>query len=176
MQRDHGQPDPDLTRWCREACNALGLADLADNVRVFWNPRMRTAAGRAFWPGRVIELNPVLRSFDEAEADRTLRHELAHLIAYHRAGRRRIQPHGAEWRAACAQLGIAGEKACHDLPVARRRQQRRHAYVCTGCFKVTHRVRPFRRAVACYDCCRAHAGGRYDARFRLVPVRQPGAV
>lgn len=165
-----GIPDDALTRWCADACAALGLYGLADNVRVRWNPRMRTSAGRAFWPARVIELNPLLKAFAHEEIDRTLKHELAHLIAYQRAGRRRILPHGAEWRTACAQLGIPGEKACHSLPLPRRRQHRRLHYACPACLRVIQRVRPFPRRVACADCCRRHAGGRFDKRFILAPM------
>lgn len=150
---------------------ALHHHALAVDVRVHWNPRMRTAAGRAFWPSKIIELNPVLKQFSEAETDRTLKHELAHLIAYERAGRRRIAPHGAEWMQACADLGIPGERACHNLPVQRRKLTRKHAYVCTQCFSVIHRVRPLQRNVACAPCCRRFNHGRYDSRFRLIQLQ-----
>jgi len=175
MSRDRGDADDALTAECRRLCHGLDHAALADVVRVFWNPRMRTAAGRAFWPAKVIELNPVLHGFGAAEIDRTLKHELAHLLAYERAGRRRIAPHGVEWMLACGQLGISGESACHKLPLERRRMERRYAYVCTHCFAVLRRARPLKRAVACAPCCRQHNGGRYDARFRLVPIKKPPA-
>jgi len=173
--RDSGIIDPSLTEKCRSLCISLGCVALSPDVRVFWNRRMRTAAGRAFWPAKIIELNPTLRQFPEEETDRTLKHELAHLIAYHRAGRRRIAPHGHEWMRACAELGIPGERACHTLPIERRRLDRKHAYVCTQCFAVLHRVRPLKRAVACAPCCRQFNHGRYDPRFRLVPIKKPPA-
>ncbi len=173
--RDHGTGDPDLTDVCRQLCISLGHRALADAVCVFWNPRMRTAAGRAFWPARVIELNPILHQFPKHETGRTLKHELAHLIAYERAGRRHIAPHGSEWLQACDELGIPGERACHTLPLQRRKMERKHAYVCTQCFTVLHRVRPLKRAVACSACCRQFNRGRYDARFRLVPIKKPPA-
>lgn len=172
---ESGTEDSDLTGECHRLCLALGHPSLADTVRVFWNPRMRTAAGRAFWPARVIELNPVLHEFEEEETSRTLKHELAHLIAYERAGRRRIAPHGPEWMQACTELGIPGERSCHTLPLKRRRIERKHAYVCTQCFAVLHRVRPLKRAVACSACCRKFNHGRYDPRFRLVPIKKPPA-
>ncbi|MFZ9937404.1 MAG: hypothetical protein ACO3JG_10165, partial [Luteolibacter sp.] len=58
-----GSPGADggLTEWCREAAAGLGLPELARKVRVSWNPRMQTTAGRAWWPDRTIELNPKLR-------------------------------------------------------------------------------------------------------------------
>jgi predicted SprT family Zn-dependent metalloprotease len=160
--------DPALTAWCSEASRSLGLAELARKVRVSWNPRMRTTAGRAWWPDRSIELNPKLRDCDPDEIWRTLKHELAHLAAYERAGRRKIDPHGPEWRAACADLGIAGERPYHNLPFERRRMERKHAYVCAHCRAVIRRVRPLKNSVACYDCCRKFNGGVYHVRFRLL--------
>jgi len=173
--RDSGMMDPSLTERCRWLCMAIGCDSLSASILVFWNRRMRTAAGRAFWPAKIIELNPVLSQFPAEETDRTLKHELAHLIAYERAGRRRIAPHGAEWVRACAELGIPGERACHTLPLKRRRLERRHAYVCTQCFAVLHRVRPLKRAVACAPCCRKFNNGHYDARFRLIAIKKPPA-
>ncbi len=173
--RRQGAEDADLTLTCRRNCLALGHPGLADAVRVFWNPRMRTSAGRAFWPSRVIELNPKLRGVGDAEIDRTLRHELAHLVAYERAGRRRIRPHGPEWAAACAELGIPGERACHTLPFQRSRRERKFAYLCTRCFAVVRRVRALDPSAVCAACCRQYNGGRYDPRFRLVAIKKPSA-
>jgi predicted SprT family Zn-dependent metalloprotease len=137
---------------------------------------MRTTAGRAHYEAMRIELNPGLINLPgidgHAEVDRTLRHELAHLVAYLRAGGRRIDPHGAEWRRACSDLGIPGESRCHSLPFAARQIERKYLYLCPACGVEVPRVRKFRRPVACYSCCRKHSGGRYDDRFRLKAVNQ----
>ncbi|MHA3775095.1 SprT family zinc-dependent metalloprotease [Verrucomicrobiota bacterium sgz303538] len=133
---------------------------------------MRSTAGLAY-PGKaLVVMNPRLREFGDAEIDRTLRHELAHLLAHHRAGRRRIAPHGPEWRRACRDLGLADEKRCHDLPLPRRSMTRQHAYQCPSCALIVRRVRPIKRKSACLTCCRAHSGGRYDDRFRLVKISE----
>jgi predicted SprT family Zn-dependent metalloprotease len=161
-------PDAELGEWCAEVLRGFGLARLARKVAVCWNPRMRTSAGRARWPEGRIDLNPRLRGVGEKEVRRTLRHELAHLIAYERAGRRRILPHGPEWRQACEDLGIAGEPVCHRLPFEVRRLRRRFAYKCPHCGEEFHRVRRFRHTVACWPCCRRFNGGKFDPRFRLV--------
>ena len=160
--------DGGLTAWCAQASNDLALAELGRKVRVCWNPRMQTTAGRAWWPDRLIELNPKLKDCEPEELWRTLKHELAHLIAYERCGRRRIDPHGPEWANACVDLGIAGERPFHTLPFKRRQMKRKHAYVCPNCLATIHRVKPIQRAVACYDCCRKFSGGAYHDRFRLV--------
>ncbi|MDE0836076.1 MAG: SprT family zinc-dependent metalloprotease [Akkermansiaceae bacterium] len=160
--------DSELTAWCQETAETLGMPELAKKVRVCWNPRMRTTAGRAWWPDRKIELNPKIRKIAEEEIWRTLKHEFAHLIAYERCGRRRSAPHGPEWRAACAEIGIPGETTTHSLPLEGRKMKRNHSYACPSCLVVTTRVRPFRRAIACYPCCRKFNDGQYHDRFRLI--------
>jgi predicted SprT family Zn-dependent metalloprotease len=162
------QHDPGMTSWCQEMAKSFGHAELARKVSVSWNLRMRTTAGRAWWPARTIELNSKLKEFSDEEIWRTLKHEFAHLLAYERHGRKRIEPHGAEWKAACADLGIAGESTYHSLPLKGRKMKRKHSYACPSCLAVVARVRPIRRAVACYSCCKKHNGGLYHDRYRLI--------
>ena len=162
--------DTVLTAQARELLRELNCAGLVARVTVRWNSRMRTTAGLANYQHSLVTLNPKLAQFD-AEINTTLRHELAHLLAHHRAGRRRIAPHGAEWKQACRDLGLPDEKRCHDLPLPRRKVAPKHIYQCPGCRIDIHRVKPFRRKVACLACCRAHSRGRYDDKFRLVKTK-----
>lgn len=162
-------PDAALEAQARGWLHALEMPGGARLLTVTWNARLRSTAGYARYPSWAIELNPRLAEF-EGQVERTLKHELAHLIAYHRAGRRRIEPHGREWRAACADLGIPDEKACHRLPLPRNAVERKLTYACPACQTTVPRVRKFRRPTACLTCCNRHAGGRYDGRFRLVLV------
>jgi predicted SprT family Zn-dependent metalloprotease len=159
--------DAELEAQTREWLLALELPGGAKLVTVTWNARLRSTAGYARYPKWEIELNPRLQEF-EGQVERTLKHELAHLIAYHRSGRHRIEPHGREWRQACADLGIAGEKAHHRLPLPRNTVERKLTYACPACQTVVQRARKFRRPTACLHCCNRHAGGRYEGRFRLV--------
>ncbi len=155
-----------LLQTARELLRALGAARIATELCVEWNSRLKTTAGRADYRRKLISLNP--RLFEHPlEIDRTLRHELAHILAQFRAGRRRILPHGDEWRTACRDLAIADEKRCHSLPFPASARARRYLYKCPNCQCDFHRVRRIRRAVACLACCRAHNGGEFDARFRL---------
>jgi SprT protein len=162
---------PDLEETARTLLRGIGCVKLAAEVQVRWHSRLRTTAGQAYYAKSLVRMNPKLMQFGMEEVDKTLRHELAHLVARFRAGRKRIAPHGAEWRQACRELGLADEKRCHDLPLPRTKQRPRHRYHCPNCRRDYDRVRPFRRAVACLECCRAHAHGRYDERYRLVKVR-----
>jgi len=162
---------PDLEKAARELLRGIGCDKLAEEVKVRWHTRLRTTAGQAYYAKCLVRMNPKLMQFGMEEVDKTLRHELAHLVARARAKRRRIAPHGAEWRHACRELGLPDEKRCHDLPWPRAQQRTRHKYRCPNCRKEYDRVRPFRRAVACLECCRTHSRGTYNERFRLVKVR-----
>ncbi len=163
--------DAALQTQARDLLHSLGLTTLAPRVRVEWNPRMRTAAGRADFHRGLISLNPRLRDYGAEEIDRTLRHELAHLVAHARAGRRRISPHGPEWRRACRDLGIGDEQRCHTLPFPAQTRARRFLYRCPKCGLEIPRVRRIRRSVACLACCRRFNRGAYDRRYRLELVR-----
>lgn len=159
--------DPNLESTAREILRAAGAEPIAALVRVEWNPRLRSCAGRAFFREKLVSLNPRLRRHSVAEIDRTLRHELAHLLAQYRTGRRRILPHGPEWRMACRDLGIGDEKRCHNLPFPVRPRAPRFVYKCPNCSLGFPRVRPIKRALACLACCRIHNRGKFSAKFRL---------
>ncbi|NWK56367.1 SprT-like domain-containing protein [Verrucomicrobiaceae bacterium N1E253] len=160
--------DRGLTAQCAESLLCLGLDGVAAVVEVQWNSRMRTTAGRAFWPDARIELNPKLEQLAPDEVQRTLLHELAHLVAYARAGRKRISAHGVEWQLACAQLGIPGERATHSLPLPGRTMARKWRYECPACGEGFDRVRRLKRWAGCYACCKQHNGGYYHRKFRLL--------
>src|SRR5262249_2444802 len=91
----------DLETKAQQILCSLGPKRIATLLGVEWNSRLKTAAGRADYREKLISLNPKLVEHP-AEVDRTLRHELAHILAQFRAkSRRRIAPHGAEWQQAC---------------------------------------------------------------------------
>ena len=162
--------DVDLERKARELLRISGAGRIATEIRVEWNPRLKTCAGRADYRSRLISLNPLL-IHHPAEIDRTFRHELAHILAQFRAGHRRMLPHGIEWQQACRDLGVADEKRCHNLPFPASERARPYLYKCQNCKRDFPRVRRIKGAVACLACCRAHNGGEFDARFRLRLVK-----
>ncbi|MCF7729519.1 MAG: SprT-like domain-containing protein [Chthoniobacterales bacterium] len=65
---------------------------LAERVRVYWNPRLKTTAGLALYHLDEVALNPALRTISEAEIEKTLRHELAHLLARERSRKKKDCP------------------------------------------------------------------------------------
>ncbi len=163
--------DAVLTETARRLVRGLrGHRELAEKVRVLWNPRLQTTAGTANVKTWVIEINPKLREHGGVVVQRILRHELAHLVSAFRHGRKRIDAHGPEWRQACADLGIPGESRCHNLPLKGRVVRPKFAYRCTHCGHLLKRVKPLHRRSACYECCKAHNGGAYDERFRYVRI------
>jgi len=140
-------------------------------VRVYWNPRLQTTIGLAHCASKTITLNPKLKKLFPEETDRTLRHELAHLLVQHRyPHRRKIKAHGEEWKQACADLGIPNETRCHSLPLPRRKVTRRFFYECPACKTRLKRVRPIKKKLACIKCCKRVHGGKYHDLFRFVPV------
>lgn len=161
--------DPFLEEQARSFLHPLA-PKLSPLVIVGWNLRMRTTAGVAIASRWEVWLNPSLREISEAEVEKTLLHELAHLLAQYRHGRRRLAPHGPEWRQACIDLGIPDEKRTHQLPFVGRRMKRRYRLHCPGCGESHSRVRRPRRRLACLTCCRTHNDGRYDDRFRFQVI------
>jgi len=166
----------ELQNRARSLLRRLNAGILTNRVQVEWNERMRTTVGRADFRRYLISLNPALQEFGPAEIDRTLRHELAHLLAHFRFGKRRIEPHGREWRNACCDLGISGERAGHTLPLVGRSLPHRFIYHCQNCQGHFPRVRRIRRATACLACCRKFSGGNYDERFRLRLVKRSSSA
>ncbi len=164
--------DPELTRLAAELLRGMGCEEVATRVAVCWNPRLTSTAGLAKPAQNLVVLNPHLRDFPD-EVDRTLRHEVAHLVVSAKARGRRVAAHGPEWRGACALLGIPGESRCHTLPLPRREVKRPHVYRCPRCdfeLRRTRAIKP-RTRLACQVCCKKHAGGRFDGRFEFVKVR-----
>jgi SprT protein len=171
LQLPAGQ-DIQLEQQARELLMAHGASRIASEVRVEWNPRLKSCAGRADYKTKLVSLNPLLVHHGPNEIHRTFLHELAHLLAQFRARRKRIPPHGDEWRRACHDLGIGDEKRCHNLPLPVRQTVRRYRYRCPNCQRDFPRVRAIRRPMACLACCRAHNRGRFDKRFRLRLVER----
>ncbi|NBZ96339.1 MAG: hypothetical protein EBR40_07945 [Proteobacteria bacterium] len=167
VSRGFRRRDPLLEEKVRKALQNLD-PPLGALVTAGWNSRMRTTAGVAILGCNQIWLHPGLREVSEEEVDRTLLHELAHLLARHRHPHRRIEPHGEEWRVACRDLGIPGESRTHRLPFQARRMKRHFILRCPVCGRHHERVRRPRRPLACLHCCLTHNGGLYDEKFRFV--------
>jgi predicted SprT family Zn-dependent metalloprotease len=144
-------------------------------VVIYWNSRLQTTAGLALHHHHRICLNPLLLKITDGahHVQNTMRHELAHLLAQHRVGKKRIQSHGLEWKLACKDLGIEGEPRCHSIPeliVAQKKQKINFYYYCPNCTTCLERVRRPKKKFACLKCCKQHNGGKYHDNYRFRPI------
>lgn len=91
---------------------------------------LRVTAGQAFLDRNLICLSSIL-IHDEARLIETLVHEYAHLLAYHRHGRKGAN-HGPLWQQAMADLGAKPEVR-HRYTVERNQRRRAVIYRCAKC-------------------------------------------
>jgi len=167
----------------RRAVELFGLWRVADaSVRVVWNDRLTTTAGRAFLQLGQIELNPRLLQRAATQVEPVLIHEAAHLAA-HRLFGANIPPHGRHWR---SLMRLAGQPPAvtHDIPVqGLRRQRRRFLYLrlCEACGD--RQIAAVLRYGRCHGCNRRDgylvlkapataAGQRALAALPAVEVRE----
>ena len=97
--------------------------------RLEWSTRMRRLLGRAYPGENTIRLSAWL---DETQAQDTLRHEVAHIVA----GVRRGAPHGRRWREWAVRLGVeprATARAGPSNAPERTDNRRLWGLECMGC-------------------------------------------
>lgn len=133
-----------------------------------WNARLRTSAGRFIPGGRhfftakppVIEIARYL--LEEPNAQELVRDTLGHeMIHYWLWMRRRPYGHTPEFSQKMKAMGVS---RYNSVP---RRRPPKYLYHCTQCLKVFP-SRKRKGSIACLDCCRKYARGKYDVRFKLV--------
>jgi len=107
---------------------------------------------------RCIRYHPALFSLDPSHhLEHTVPHEVAHYVT-DLLHRRRVRPHGQEWRAVMTALGAVpratGDYSLEGIPL---RRERRHSYRC-GCgehlltARRHHRVQRGRMVYVCRRC------------------------
>ena len=132
-----------------------------------WNSRLRSSAGR-FIPGRrkffkqeppTIELASYL--LEEQQARDLIYDTLAHeMIHYWLWVRRKPYGHSAEFYTKMREMGVS---RYNTVP---RTRPFRYVYQCGGCRKEFPTKRRL-GVLACSDCCKKHAAGKFDSRFTL---------
>ena len=133
-----------------------------------WNSRLRSSAGR-FIPGsrKFLRVYPprieiALYLNEEEKASQliydTMGHEMIHLWLW---VRRRPYGHTPDFLFKMEEMGVS---RYNSVP---RTRSFKYIYQCSACLK-SFPSRKRLGTLACSLCCEKHAGGRYDARFKLV--------
>lgn len=161
---------PDLLKFFEET-NQKHFDGFLEPPVLRWNSRLRSSAGR-FVPGSrkyfkqlppAIEIASYLK--DEKDAEALIRDTMAHeMIHYWLWVRKRPYGHNAEFLERMKLMGVSRYN-----PVPRTRPYR-YIYACGSC----QREFPARKklgVLACANCCKNHAQGKFDARFKLVLAR-----
>ena len=158
--------DPDLPASYRDRITAWGMQwgipDLPLRVTVCYSNRLRRSLGRSTPATGAIRLNPALAHVPVSLLEEVLCHEVAHVAARLRFGRR-FQPHGPQWASLVHAAGFqpAARLATARLPNGFRHGAepavlfRHHCPVC-GVHRTARRaVRQWR----CRACLEAGLGG-----------------
>src|SRR5690606_11260347 len=90
------------------------------------------------------------------------RHEIAHAIDFEMRGRSGHDRHWKQWARRCGADPTRVHEG-EELALA----PSHYVGICPGCGKQHAFYRKPKRIHACPDCCHAHNGGGYAARFRL---------
>ena len=137
-----------VTNRCGDVWN---FPELAQQVRLGYNPRLRSTLGRALLDEARVELNTRLLREHPAHLIPTFVHELAHVAVYLRYGN--VAPHGIQFRTLMSTLALPAA-ATHNLPTGHlRRKRRRYLYLhrCSDC-SYSFVARSIRRGYYCIAC------------------------
>lgn len=137
-----------------------------------WRGQINYRAKKFFGQARVYEKVIVLCSWaiDHCTLDRvidTIQHEIAHALEWERY---RTAGHGWRWKMICRETGADPSPTHHisDEVRASLAKESKYTGTCPNCGRTADFHRKLKRAKACGPCCKKHAYGRYDARFKYV--------
>jgi predicted SprT family Zn-dependent metalloprotease len=137
---------PALKLIVRSYLRRLGEEHRTRQVQVTFNPRLRTAIGRAEPSRRRIYLNPWLLDRYPRELVPTVVHELCHVVAGLREG------HGPRWKKLMDRCGLPAE-VVHDLDTSdleiRRRTWRWNCVNCGEDYRRKSRAAKYYRCGQC---------------------------
>lgn len=136
---------------------------LPSDYQIRFNRYLRRLTGRITYSMRLIEISLYhFRQYGYDDAVATLEHEMLHLYL-HRLGK--PSGHNNLFKQVAEALGI---RVFHSNPYPRNAPPRhRWLFECPSCGRMVFRRRLHGQLLACGVCCREHAQGAWDDRFRL---------
>lgn len=124
--------DKEINSWIEQTLIKVGMPDL--KIKWTWNKR-HFDMGLAFYGEYRVEFSlPLWEKASPADRYETVVHEICHITADHRYGRRCI--HGPEWIAEMQRAGFPNPQRCHKVETKQHKQQTRIKASC-GCGAVT---------------------------------------
>lgn len=159
--------------WCGSILGTLACLwrspGLLDHVRILPSSRMIHALARAFPATGLIRINKRVLEFGSEEQIREiLTHEAAHIACWLIHHRRKLRPHGPEWRELMQRAGFEPRVRmdAHALPslcdAPARQRPLRYEHHCPVC-GWSRRAKTTNRRWRCADCVRAGRKGRLVA-------------
>ncbi len=141
--------------------------------RLAWNSRLRSSSGRfhpgsrVYWDERPALIEIASYLLRHADAEKHIRDTMAHeMIHYWLWVRRRPYGHTDEFYAKMRLMGVSRYNPVPRLTAPK------YIYACPKCGKEFPAQRVL-KPVACSECCRRYARGKYSNDFRLVLKHEP---
>jgi len=115
-----------IKQWIKEACAANELPMLHHKIVFEWSTTMTRAAGKAYYAQYRIRLSvPLWPKASRQEREETTKHEVCHIIAYHK-----VQEigHQYSWQRCMLNCGLEPE-IYHHIPI----EDKRKSMKCIDC-------------------------------------------
>lgn len=117
----------------------MDLNEKLDDLKIVWNTRLTTTAGRAKGKSLTIELNKDLLTDNPKEFESTVLHELCHILDYVIHGR--MNGHRYQWKNLMLKVGAEPER-CHTMHC---KKSKKHPIVAQAkCECKTFSIKPIR--------------------------------
>jgi len=143
-----------------------------------FNGRLSNVLGRCNYTHKRIQLSTkyVNLNWDKHSdmVEDTIRHEIAHAIAYHLYG---SIGHGHDWQSVAKQLGAMSKaRSKNSSNIVSTRKKRNIIFECPNCDNQISFARTPKKSRACGSCCDKYSNGEYDAKYKYILKREKDLV
>jgi len=120
-------------------CEKNGVSELESQTSIEWNARFTSRMGDANYNKMRVRFSiPLFALAGEKDQEDTIAHEMAHIVARHKYGKK-IKSHGGEWQACMLVAGYKPTR-CHDIDTTGLKKSRKTCKTYCNCN--THMVTP----------------------------------